>query len=325
MYDIIVIGAGPAGLTAGIYASRKKLKTLVVSKDLGGQAAISGDIENYLGYSVISGPELTQKFREHVQNFPDLEIKEGLEVVDLRTHGAGCFDVKTSDGQIFHARCLIIATGKRPRLLGIKGEKEFLGRGVATCAVCDAPLFKDKIVAVVGGGNSALDAILTLTKFASKVYSVNLNPELKGDETLKQNVLNLGNVEIISNTETTRVLGDKLVTGFEIKDKSTLQTRTLEVQGVFVEIGYIPNVDFDKVTAKNEGGEIIVNKDLKTSLSGVFAAGDVNDLWGEQIIIAAGEGAKAAMRAAEYLGKLPGVSPVCMETHTDTSFLSSPT
>lgn len=325
MYDIIVIGAGPAGLTAGIYASRKKLKTLVVSKDIGGQAAISGDIENYLGYSVISGPELAQKFREHVQSFSDLEIKEGLEAADLRSHGAGCFDVKTSDGQIFHARCIIIATGKRPRLLGIPGEKEFLGRGVATCSVCDAPLFKGKVVAVVGGGNSAMDAILTLTKFANVVYSINLGPELKGDEILKQNVLNSKNVEIINNTESTRVLGDKLVSGLEIKDRNTSQIRTLEVGGVFVEIGYIPNVDFDKVTAKNQWNEIIVDKDLRTSLPGVFSAGDVNDLWGEQIIIAAGEGAKAAMRAAEYLGKLPGVSPICMETHTDNSLPSSPT
>lgn len=313
MYDLIIIGAGPAGLTAAIYAARKRLKTIVISKDIGGQAATSSDIENYLGFSIITGPELADHFRKHLESFKELTIEEGVEVKSITNHKLGCFDVETTAGW-FHAKTIIIASGKKPRSLGIKGEKEFFGKGVSTCSTCDAALFKDKVVAVVGGGNSAMDAALNLTKFAKLVYCVNLTSSLGGDEVLKQSILNNSKVEIINNSQTLEILGEKFVTGLAIQDKNTLAKRTLQISGVFIEIGYQSNVEFDNLTTKDKSNQIIVDKDLKTSVPGIYSAGDVNDMWGEQIIIAAGEGAKAAMRVAEYLGKVPGVSPICLES-----------
>lgn len=306
MYDLIIIGAGPAGLTAAIYAVRKKIKTLVISKDIGGQAAISGDIENYLGYAMITGPELAQKFRDHVKEFEELELLEGYEVTNLEKVDPN-FKITTNDGKTFESKAVIIASGKNPRLLGIPGEKEMLGRGVATCATCDAPLFAGKEVAVVGGGNSAMDAMFALTKVATKVYSINLNPELTGDEVLKKQVTEASNVEIIGNAATSAILNDgQKVTGIEIQDKTTQEKRQIPVQGVFIEIGQIPSVQFDKLTTKDKWQEIVTDSNtMMTNVPGVFTAGDVNDIWGEQIIIAAGEGSKAALRAAEYLARLP--------------------
>lgn len=306
MYDLVIIGAGPAGLTAAIYVARKKINTLVISKDIGGQAAISGDIENYLGYTMITGPELAQRFREHVSEFEELELLEGYEVSNLEKVDS-IFKVTTSDGKTFEARAVLIASGRVPRLLGIPGEKEMLGRGVATCATCDAPLFRDKEVAVVGGGNSAMDAIATLIKFAKKIYSININPDLSGDEYLKKQVDESGVVEKIPNAQTVQILNDGTkVTGIQIADKNTGEKRQIGVGGVFIEIGQIPSVQFDHLTEKDKWQEIITNPDtMMTNVPGVFTAGDVNDIWGEQIIIAAGEGSKAALRAAEYLAKLP--------------------
>lgn len=307
LYDLVIIGAGPAGLTAAIYVARKKTKTLVISKDIGGQAAVSGDIENYLGYTMITGPELAQKFREHVSEFEELELLEGYEVTNLEKVDS-TFKVTTQDGKTFEARAVLIASGRMPRLLGVPGEKEMLGRGVATCATCDAPLFRDKEVAVVGGGNSAMDAIVTLIKFAKKVYSININPDLTGDEYLKKQVDASSLVEKIPHAQTVQILNDGTkVTGIEIADKNTGGKRQIAVGGIFIEIGQIPSVAFDHLTEKDKWQEIVTDPDtMMTNVPGVFTAGDVNDIWGEQIVIAAGEGAKAGLRAAEYLAKLPG-------------------
>lgn len=306
MYDLIIVGAGPAGLTAAIYAVRKKIKTLVISKDIGGQAAISGDIENYLGYAMITGPELAQKFRQHVEEFEELELLDATEVTNLEKVDS-IFKVTTNDGKTFEARAVIIASGRVPRLLGIPGEKEMLGRGVATCATCDAPLFAGKEVAVVGGGNSAMDAIFSLLKVAKKVYSVNINPDLTGDEVLKKQVTQAPNVELIGNVQTSAILNDgQKVTAIEIQDKNGGEKRTIPVQGVFIEIGQIPSVQFDHLTEKDKYQQILSDPDtMATNIQGIFTAGDVNNHWGEQIIIAAGEGSKAALRAAEYLSRLP--------------------
>lgn len=205
MYDIVIVGAGPAGLTAAIYTSRKNLKTLVISKDIGGQAAISGDIENYLGFTVITGPELATKFKQHVQDFEGLELIEGAEVVDLEKKD-NHFVVTASDDKTYQSKAVIVASGRFPKLLGVPGEKEFFGKGVGTCATCDAPLFRGKSVAVVGGGNAAMDAANLLAKFASKVYVVNINSELTGDdEILKEKLESSANISCTHNAATQRI------------------------------------------------------------------------------------------------------------------------
>lgn len=303
MYDIIIIGAGPAGMTAAIYAARKKLRTLLVTKQIGGQMIWSSDVENYTGFSLISGAELTLKFQDHLQHITeDLEIKEGVQVVSLE-RTVTTFTVTAADGALYYAKAVIIASGKEPRHLGIPGEEKFFGRGVAVCATCDAPLYKNKDVAVVGGGNSALDALLALSKVARRIYSINVNEALSGDELLKQKVESSPNITFYNQTQTISIAGEKGVTGLTVQRRGQGQ-ELLTVSGIFVEIGYTPSSSFDRITAKNEKGEIKVDGNLQTSVPGLFAAGDINDAWGEQIIIAAGEGAKAAIAVSNYLNTL---------------------
>lgn len=302
MYDVIIIGGGPAGMTAGIYTARKKLKTLLLAKQLGGQMIWSSDVENYTGFTMITGADLTLKFEEHLKTLTeDLEVKEGVEVTGLDKNVTS-FTVEDSSGEEYFGKCVIIASGKNPRHLGIPGEKEFFGKGVAVCATCDAPLYKNKDVAVVGGGNSALDALLALSKVARTVYSINVNDKLQGEEVLKKRVESSLNIKFFPSTKTLEILGEKGVTGIKVQ-KADGGVEMLSVTGVFTEIGYVPSNEFDQLTDKNAAGEIIVDGDLQTSVLGVFAAGDINDAWGEQIIIAAGEGAKAAMAVSEYLNK----------------------
>lgn len=290
-------------MTAGIYAARKKLNTLLLSKQAGGQMVWSSDVENYTGFSLITGAELTLKFQEHLSAIKeDLQVKLGVEVVNLEKNITS-FAVEDKQGNVYYGKTVIIASGREPRHLGIPGEQEFFGKGVAVCATCDAPLYKQKEVVVVGGGNSAMDAAYALSKVANQVTIVNINDQLTGDEILKEKILSLTNVKVINQSKAVAILGDKTVSGVEVQTLHKPVTK-LPAQGVFVEIGYEPSHEFDQLTAKNERGEIVVDKDLQTSVPGIFAAGDVNNAWGEQIIIAAGEGAKAAMAASDYLNKL---------------------
>ncbi len=296
IYDLIIIGAGPAGITASVYAARKKINFLVISLDVGGQAAWSGDIENYTGYQFITGPELTQKFQEHMRKYNTV-LKEGEEVLGLKKNG-GAFLVKTNKAD-YHSRSVIIASGKKSRELGVPGEKEFKNRGLTYCATCDGPLFSAKTVAVIGGGNSALDAALQLVKIASHVYIINNTPALGGDAIMLQKVKEAGNVTVFNNSQVISVMGGKFVTGIKIQDNSG--TRDLSLQGVFVEIGLIPNSEFAGDVEKNIKREIKINLRNETNIPGVFAAGDVTDVPEKQIIIAAGEGSKAALSASRYL------------------------
>jgi alkyl hydroperoxide reductase subunit F len=290
-------------MTAGIYTARKKLKTLILAKEVGGQMVWSSDVENYTGFSMISGGDLTNKFREHLDTIKeDLELKDGFEVTNIEKNITS-FEVETKQGQNFFAKTIIIASGKSPRHLGIPGEEKFFGRGVAVCATCDAPLYKNKDVAVVGGGNSAMDALLALSKVARRVYSVNMNEALFGDEVLKNKITTSSNITFYSNAKTLEIIGEQFVSGIKIQ-KLGEDSLVLPVNGVFVEIGYVPSNDFDNLTHKNDKGEITVDGNLQTSVPGIFAAGDINDAWGEQIIIAAGEGAKAAIAASDYLNKI---------------------
>lgn len=306
LFDVIVIGGGAAGITAAIYTVRKNLKVLMLTKIIGGQAALSGDVENYPGFTMITGADLARKFKEDLLNFEDkgLWIKEGVTVTDLSGADPD-FIVKTADGSSYHGKTVIIASGRIPKMLGIPGEKELFGKGVATCATCDAPFYKDKDVAIVGGGNSALDAAFSLQKVARSVTIINITDALRGDEILMKNVTSSPNVKVLNNHEALEILGDQAVGGIKIKNKQTGEEQVMPVSGVFVEIGWIPSNSFDKLTNKNDKGEIEVDEYGATSVPGIYAAGDVNDVWGEQIVIAAGEGAKTALRVAEHLSKVP--------------------
>lgn len=302
MYDCIIIGAGPAGMTAAIYTARKKFKTLVLSKNVGGQMVWSSDVENYTGFTMITGADLTLKFEEHMESLKeDLEIKLDSEVIGLEKNITS-FSVTDKKGEIYYAKSVIIATGRDPRHLGVPGEKELFGKGVAVCATCDAPLYKEKAVAVVGGGNSALDAALALSKVAKQVYVINMNDQFSGEVVLRDKVLSAPNVKVYSDSKITKIEGEKNVTGIELQQFGK-SIENLDVSGVFIEVGYEPNIAFADLVEKNEKNEIKVDGDLQTNIEGVFAAGDINDAWGEQIIIAAGEGAKAAMAVSNYLAK----------------------
>ena len=306
IFDTIIIGAGAAGITAAIYTVRKNLKVLVLSKNIGGQAALSGDIENYPGFTMINGADLAKKFKEDLLNFENkgLWIKEGVEVVDLSGADPD-FTVKTSDGSEHHGKTVIIASGRIPKMLNIPGEKELMGKGVAACATCDAPFYEDKDVAVVGGGNSALDAAFSLMKVARSVTIINITDSLRGDEILLKNVTSSPKVKVLNNHEALQILGESAVGGIKVKDKTTGKEQVMPVSGVFIEIGWIPSTGFDKLTDKNDSGEIEVDVYGATSVPGIYAAGDVNDQWGEQIVIAAGEGSKTALRVAEHISKVP--------------------
>jgi len=299
MLDLIIIGAGPAGITAAVYAARKKMDLLVISKDIGGQTAWSGDIENYTGYQFVTGPELVAKFEEHMKK-NNIALKENEDVTVIERKKDKVF-VKTDKGE-YEAKTVIIASGKRSMELGVPGEEEFKNKGLTYCATCDGPLFSEKDVAVIGGGNSALDAALQLIKIANHVYIINIVKELTGDLIEQDKLKNSKNVTIMNESQVTAVLGDKFVNAIKIKTKDS--EKEIPVQGIFVEIGLIPNSGFAKGVSKNEKQEIRVDSYNRTNIPGIFAAGDVTDVPEKQIIIAAGEGAKATLGAFRYLSRL---------------------
>jgi len=302
MYDLIIIGGGPAGLAAGVYAARKQLKTLLISGDIGGQINTTWGIENYLGYQFIEGPELINKFQTQVSQFPiDQEI--GDRVRRLRKITGG-FAAITEAGKRYQGRAVILATGKRPRKLNVPGEAELTGRGVSYCAICDGPVFAGQKVAVVGGGNSALEAVLDLLKIATHVNLISVTP-LTGDPVLSNQLRGAKNLTIFLEHETTHIKGEGFVTGMVIKELKTGKEKELEVGGVFIEIGLVPNSDAVKgLVELNKQGEVIVTQRNETSVPGLYAAGDVTDVPEKQIIVAAGEGAKAALQAHRYLQRL---------------------
>ncbi len=299
MNDLIIIGAGPAGITASVYAARKRMNFLVITGDIGGQTILSSDIENYTGYQFITGVELAQRFKEHLEQF-ELELKEG-ERVTLVNKENDIVKVGTDKGE-YQAKTVIIASGRIPRKLGVEGEDEFKNRGVTYCATCDAPLFSDMDVVVVGGGNSALDATLQLIKIAKKIYLVDVTDKLRADPIMVEKAKGSGKVVIYNSAKVKQISGDKLVQGIKIEREGKVEDLT--VGGIFIEIGYVPTSEFIKDVAKNEIGEIIVNCRCETNISGIFAAGDVTDVPAKQIIVACGEGAKAALSAFDYISRL---------------------
>lgn len=299
IYDVLIVGGGPAALTAAVYCMRKGVSTGLVTMDFGGQVAETAAVENYMGYKYIEGIDLVQRFRDQVQQF-EIGISDGKRAVSISDGPVK--KVSLEDGSVFQAKSLIITTGKSWRKLGIPGEREFTGRGVAYCAICDAPLFAGKSVIVVGGGNTGVEAAIDLAKIASRVSIVQFLETLTADRILVDKISEFKNVDILYTHELTEIKGSQTVEAATVRNRKTGDTRELPVQGVFIEVGLVPNTELVRgVVELNESGEIVVDCACRTSASGIFAAGDVTTVPFKQIIIAAGEGAKAALSACEYV------------------------
>jgi len=301
IYDIVIVGGGPAGITAGIYAIRQRLKAILIAKNLGGQLnkkAVA--VGNYPGFNKISGLELVQKFQNHLEATGISIVKD--EVGKIKKEGDK-FLISTESGKIFKSKTVIIASGADPRPLEVPGEKEFLGKGVSYCAICDGALFRNKTVAVIGGGNSAFETAIFLSNIASKIYILEYGPEIKAFSDNQEMVAKAGKSEIITNAALKKIEGDNFVKSITYQDGKTKQEKTLKVEGVFVEIGYDPATSFVKdLVDFNERDEIMVDpRTYQTKTPGLFAAGDVNVGKYKQIITACAEGAVAALSAFEYL------------------------
>ena len=305
IYDLIIIGGGPAGLTAGIYASRRNLKILILTKNIGGQASGASWVENYPGFDKVNGFELMQKFQKQAENFgAQFKYEEIAKVEKINKH----FLVKTVTGNEYQSIAIILAFGKTPSNLNVPGEKEFLGKGVAYCATCDGPLFKNKIVAVVGGGNSALESADYMAKIAQKVFLIHRREEFRGEAILIERIKSDPNIELKLNKVVTEIKGDKFVKSVILEDVNTKEKEELELDGLFIEIGYMVDASAIKDLVKiNEKNEIIIDEACQTSLVGVFAAGDVTNILFKQIVISAAEGAKAALTAYKYIQDIKGV------------------
>jgi len=295
--DVVIVGAGPAGLTAGVYCARKMLKTVIISENVGGQALESWAIENYMGYRVVTGEELMKKFEEQVRT---LNIRLELDRVTGIRKEENLFIVRTiSDGEV-KAKALILTQGNRPRKLGIANEEQYLGRGLSVCSTCDGPLYKGKKVAIVGGGNSALQTAVEMSDIAESV-SLIVRSTIRADPVYVDLMKNRKNITVLPNSQITSLEGEKFLSAVTIKDEAGNEQK-VALDGVFIEIGWLPNTDMvAELVALNGKKEIVVDINGRTSAPGVFAAGDVTNVKSKQIIIAAGDGAKVALEAFEYL------------------------
>lgn len=300
--DVTVIGGGPAGVAAAIYAARKGIKVTLIADRIGGQVKDTQGIENLISVPKTTGPELTTALQQHMQDY-DITLKEHLRV-DSVTKGE-IKSLQLSSGEVIETKSLIIATGAKWRELNVPGEKENIGNGVAYCPHCDGPFFKGKDVAVIGGGNSGIEAALDLAGIVKSVTVLEFAPALRADQVLVDQARARDNIEIITNAATQQVIADNgKVYGIEYQDRDSKEMRRLELSGVFVQIGLIPNSDFLKgLVALSDYGEVQINERNETSEAGIFACGDVTTVPYKQIVIAMGEGSKAALSAFEYLLK----------------------
>ena len=306
MYDTIMIGGGPAGLTAAMYTCRKKMKTLVITMDIGGQTNLAAHIENYPGVDTQHGHNLMKNIEKQAKKF-GAKIRFGkVEKVKKENDN---FIIEMSDNKKLKSKTVILAYGKMPRSLGIPGENEFLGRGVSKCITCDLPLYKNIVVAVLGGGNSAIEGALDLATVAKKVYLIHRNDKFKADEFSVDLAKKEKAIEIVLNTEVKEIKGNKKVDSLIVEDVKTKKKKILSLDGVFIEVGYVVDNSMVKDLLKvNDQNEIVVNNKCQTSCKGAFAAGDVTSIQFKQTIIAAGEGTKAALSAHSYLRGITGVS-----------------
>jgi NADH-dependent peroxiredoxin subunit F len=302
IYDLIIIGAGPAGMSAAIYAARRKINFLIISMDIGGQMSWSSEVANYPGTTSVSGVELAKNFQTHMSVY-GTKVKQE-EITKLSKKGRICV-VKTKKNT-YESKAVIIATGKSPRKLNVSGEDKFFGKGVNYCATCDAPFYKNKTVAVVGGGNSGLDASLFLSHYAKKIYLLEAMPQLGGEAYLRDKVLASKKVAVITGAKIKEIFGGASVKGFKYEKDG--KENSIDVDGVFIEIGLLTKTDFTNVQ-KNRWGEIMLfrstksNEENMTNVPGIFAAGDTTDVPAKQIVIAAGEGCKAALAAFDYINQ----------------------
>lgn len=299
-YDVVVVGAGPAGASAAIYSARKGLKTAMIADRIGGQVQDTKGIENLISVKYTEGPQLASQLYQHISHY-DIKFLEHRKVKTVQKGDVKRIELES--GEFLTTKSLIVATGAKWREMGVPGEKEYLGRGVAFCPHCDGPYFKGKDIAVVGGGNSGVEAAIDLAGIVKSVTVFEFMPELKADRVLVNKLESLPNVKIVKNARTSRVIGDNgKVTALEFEDRSNGELKTLELDGVFVQIGLLPNSSFVKdVVATNRSGEIIVDEKCRTNVQGIYAAGDVTTVPYKQIIIAMGEGAKAALTSFEDL------------------------
>jgi len=298
--DVIIIGSGPAGLTAGIYASRAKLKTLLFTgSPPGGQLMLSEKIEDFPGFpEKMTGPELIKKMTEQARKFDIEIIEKNVTSVNFQKRP---FIIKT-DNEEYLAKTVIVATGASTKWLGLKNEQELIGHGISACAVCDGFFFKDKIVGVIGGGDSAMENAIVLTKYAKKVFVIHRRNELKAAKILQEEAFNSPKIEFIWNTIVSEIKGENSLEGVFIENVNTKEKRFLEINGLFVSIGYKPSTDiFENQLGLDNHGYIKVKENTRTSVEGVFAAGDVCDTKYKQAITAAGFGAMALLDAEKLL------------------------
>ena len=299
MYDVIIVGAGAAGLTAAIYTCRKKLKTLILSIDVGGQTNLTSHIENYPGTGAMHGVKLMQRFQDEAIGFgAELVMGKVMKVDKIENS----FRIGLANGETYDCKALILAYGKVPKSIGIEGEEKFMGRGVSTCVTCDLPLYKNRDVAVIGGGNSSVEGALESATIARKVYLIHRRDSLRADEVTVDKLKNHANIELVLNSIPIKVIGDKNVDGIAVENVVTKEKRELKVDGVFIEIGYVVDTSFVQHLVKvNEKKEIIVDDRGNTSFAGIFAAGDITPVPFKQTVIAAGDGSKAALECYRWL------------------------
>ncbi len=299
MYDLIIIGSGVAGMTAGIYASRREMKTLIIGKELGGQLIWAGDIENYPGFERISSFDLINKIKQQTVKL-GVEFKDS-EIQRIERLNDGTFVLYTNKEE-FKAKTVIVAMGLSPRRLAIPGEVELSGKGVSYCANCDGPFYRDKIVAVVGGGNAALDAAEVLSKIAKEVYLIHRRDAFRGFETLVDLIKNKANIKILFNTEIKNILGTERVEKIKVFDNLSKKDSVVTVDAVFIEVGRIAATDLvADFVERSQRHQIIANQMMETKTPGLFAAGDVIDSEFKQISIATGSATIAALSAYQYL------------------------
>jgi len=303
-FDVLIVGGGPAGASAAVYAARKGIRTGVVTERFGGQVLDTMGIENFISVPHTEGPKLVTQLEQHVKDYEVdvMNLQKAVELVPAAEPG-GLAQVKLESGATVRARTVVLSTGARWRQMGVPGEGEYRNRGVAYCPHCDGPLFKGKRVAVIGGGNSGVEAAIDLAGLASHVTLLEFAPELRADAVLQRKLFSLPNVTVLTEAQTTEVQGDGAkVTALVYKDRLKDETHTIELEGIFVQIGLVPNTEWLKGTiALSKHGEIEVNARGETSAPGVFAAGDATTVPYKQIVIAMGEGSKAALSAFDYL------------------------
>jgi alkyl hydroperoxide reductase subunit F len=297
-YDVLVVGGGPAGASAAVYAARKGIRTGIVAERFGGQVMDTMGIENLIGTSYTEGPKLVASLEEHVKDYPvDIHNVQKVTAVNKKDH---IVEVELESGATLRSRTVIVATGARWRELGIPGEAGFKNKGVAYCPHCDGPLFKGKHVAVIGGGNSGVEAAIDLAGIVKEVTVFEFMPELKADQVLQDKLHSLPNVKVITNAQTTEITGDGTVNGIEYINRATDEKHHIGLDGVFVQIGLVPNTEFIDVE-KDKFGQIIVDSHGATSKTRIFAAGDCTNVPYKQIIISMGQGATASLGAFDYL------------------------